>query len=259
MLITTIDSPGSSSATAKPPRLALRFAVYTGIALLVVAVAMLWVLERDVETRAEERAVVQTQQVAEATLRRHLRGADFARPVTRERRATLDGNFKDIVVGGFLRATLFNRTGEVTYSTDHALIGTTRRPRTFAGVLAGRPQRSEEYLDKTKVLRTFVPVRLVAGGRPIGALALTQDYSSIDVQVSEAFRHTAAILFVALLALWSTLIPILRRAGERARAGVARATARRRDGPATRSDRRVIARRDRRHEPGRRDPELERG
>jgi len=212
MLITTIDSPGSSSATAKPPRLALRFAVYTGIALLVVAVAMLWVLERDVETRAEERAVVQTQQVAQATLRRHLRGADFARPVTRERRATLDGNFKDIVVGGFLRATLFNRAGEVTYSTDHALIGTTRRPRTFGGVLAGRPQRSEEYLGKTKVLRTFVPVRVVAGGRPIGALALTQDYSSIDVQVSEAFRHTAAILFVALLALWSSLIPILRRA-----------------------------------------------
>src|SRR5215204_6353496 len=144
MLITTIvDSARTSAAAAKPPRLALRFALHTGIALLVVAVAMLWVLDRDVETRAEKRAVVQTQQVAEATLRRHLKGADFARPVTRERRAALDRNFKDVVVGGFLHATLFNRSGKVTYSTDHALIGTTGRPGTFTGVLAGWPQRSE--------------------------------------------------------------------------------------------------------------------
>src|SRR5215217_5569845 len=210
MPIETTDS--QPTATGRPPRLALRFAVYTGIALVVVAVGMLWVLERDVETRAEKRAVAQTQQVAEATLRRHLRGADFTRPVTRERRVTLDRNFKDVVVGGFLRATLFNRSGKVTYSTEDALIGTSRRPATFAGVLAGWPQRSEAYLGKTKVLRTFVPVRLVADGRPIGALALTQDYRSIDVQVTEAFRHTAAILFVALLALWGSLIPILRRA-----------------------------------------------
>ena len=59
----------------KPPRLALRFAVYTGIALLVVAIAMLWILEQDVETRAEQRAVAQTQQIAEAALRRHLQGS----------------------------------------------------------------------------------------------------------------------------------------------------------------------------------------
>jgi hypothetical protein len=63
-----------------------------------------------------------------------------------------------------------------------------------------------------KVLRTFVPVRLVPGGRPIGALALAQDYRAIDVQISEAFRHTAVILSLALLALWGSLIPILRRA-----------------------------------------------
>ena len=212
MLITTIVDSVRPSIAAKPPRLALRFAVYTGIALVVVAVAMLWVLDRDVETRAEQRAVTQTQQVAEATLRRHLRKSDFAQAVPPARQAALDATFDDIVVGGLLRATLFNRRGDVTYSTDHSLIGTAGPPRAFDSVLAGRAQRAEEYLGETKVLRTFVPVRLVAGGRPIGALALTQDYRAIDVQVTEAFRHTAAILFVALLALWGSLIPILRRA-----------------------------------------------
>ena len=212
MPITTIVDSARPSTAAKPPRLALRFAVYTGIALLVVAVAMLWVLDRDVETRAEQRAVMQTQQVAEATLRRHLRGSDFAHAVPPARQVALDATFEDIVVGGLLRATLFNRRGDVTYSTDHSLIGTAGPPGAFESVLAGRAQRAEEYLGDTKVLRTFVPVRLVAGGRPIGALALTQDYRAIDVQVNEAFRHTAAILFVALLALWGSLIPILRRA-----------------------------------------------
>jgi PAS domain S-box-containing protein len=213
LLVTSvINTARNTLGAAKPPRLALRFAVYTGIALLVVAVAMLWVLERDVEARAEQRAVAQTQQVAEATLRRHLQGADFARPVSPRRTRALDRVFQDIVVGGFVRATLYNRTGKVTYSTDHALIGTSGPPVAFEGVLGGRANRSEEYLGETKVLRTLVPVRLVPAGRPIGALALTQDYGAIDVQIHEAVRHTAVILFLALLALWGSLIPILRRA-----------------------------------------------
>lgn len=213
MLVTTVADPARTSlAATKPPRLALRFAVYTGIALVVVAIAMLWVLERDVETRAEERAVAQTQQVAEVTLKRHLRSSDFARSVEPNRRQALDTVFDDIVVGGFVRATLFSSTGRVTYSTDHSLIGSTGPRDSFQSVLSGRPSRSEEFLGETKVLRTFVPVRLVAGGGPIGALSLAQDYRAIDVQVVEAFRHTAVILFIALVALWGSLIPILRRA-----------------------------------------------
>jgi PAS domain S-box-containing protein len=208
----TARNPARNSLAAKPPRLALRFAVYTGLALVVVAVAMLWVLERDVEARAEQRAVAQTQEVAEATLRRHLAGSDFGRPVTASRRRALDMVFDDIVVGGFVRATLYNRTGHVTYSTERSLIGSAGPPEALDSVLRGRPNRSEGLLGETKMLRTFVPVRLVPGGRPIGALTLTQDYRAIDVQIHEAFRHTAVILFIALLALWGSLIPILRRA-----------------------------------------------
>jgi PAS domain S-box-containing protein len=211
MLGTSVSNSARTSAGARPPRLALRFALYTGVALVVVGAAMLWVLERDVETRAEQRAVAQTQQVAEAALRRNLRGSDFAHPVAAPRRRALDALFADIVVGGLVRATLFNRQGDVTYSTDHRLIGTTGSPTAFQAVLGGRPHRAEEFIGEMKVLRTFVPVRLVPGGRPIGALAIAQDYSAIDVQISEAFRHTAVILFLALLALWGSLIPILRR------------------------------------------------
>jgi PAS domain S-box-containing protein len=207
----TVLTPARKSiVAAKPPRLALRFAVYTGLALLVVAVAMLWVLDRDVETRAEQRAVAQTQQIAEATLRRHLRGTDFTGPLDANRRRALDNVFGDIVVGGFVRATLFDGSGRVTYSTHRS--GEREPAAAIDAVLAGHAKRAEGRLADNKVLMTFVPVRLVPGGRPIGALALTQDYRAIDVQINEAFRNTAVILFMALLALWGSLIPILRRA-----------------------------------------------
>jgi PAS domain S-box-containing protein len=99
----------------------------------------------------------------------------------------------------------------VTYSTDRALVGTTRRTGALDTALEGAPTRAEEYVGDLKVLRTYAPVRIIRGGRPVGALTFTQDYRSIDVQIHEAFRHTAVILFFALLVLWGLLIPILRR------------------------------------------------
>jgi signal transduction histidine kinase len=196
---------------SRPPRLALRFAVYSGLALTVACVAMLWVLKDDVETRAEQRAVAQTELVAQATLRRHLRRTDFTRSVEIRRRNALDRVFRDIVVGGFVRATLFDLDGRVTYSTDHRLIGTAGASPVLTTTLRGRPDRSVEHFSGLKVLRTFVPVRTTEGAPPIGALALSQDYRSIDVQIAQTFRHTGVILVLALLALWGSLIPILRK------------------------------------------------
>ena len=98
----------------------------------------------------------------------------------------------------------------MTYSTDHALIGTggtrggARECPAAAGPRRGAPERHQSLEDG------FVPVRVERGGRPIGALGLTQDYRAI-VQIVEAFRHTAVILFIALLAL-GRADPILRRA-----------------------------------------------
>src|SRR5919108_1779954 len=97
----------SRAGAERPPRLAFRFAAYTGVVLLVVGVAMLWVLQRDVPSRAERRVQRQTQQVAEATLRAHLRRADFAAPVPARRRDQLDTVFEDnTLLGGILQATL---------------------------------------------------------------------------------------------------------------------------------------------------------
>ncbi len=209
--------PARSAGAERPPRLALRFAAYTGIVLLVVGMAMLWVLQRDVTSRAESRVERQTQQVAEATLRSHLKRSDFAKPVDAKRRAALDAVFEDeTFLNGILRATLYDPSGKVTYSTEHTLIGKLRPSKELTSALRGNRERGVVPLDspsrQEKVLRTVVPVRPQGAPQPIGAISLSQDYRAIEVQIHEAIQHTAVILIIALLGLWASLIPLLRRA-----------------------------------------------
>jgi PAS domain S-box-containing protein len=200
----------------RPPRLVLRFALYTGLVLLVAGLGMLYVLERDITSRAEERVESQSQAVAEATLKEHLTRNDFARPVSPQRRSALDRVFKDrLVLAGVVRATLYRPDGMVVYSTDPSLFAKLRPSEALSSALGGSPDRSVRWLDgpngRTKVLRSVVPIRDAAAGRPIGALSISQDYAAIDLQVREGFQHSAVILGLALLVLWASLIPILRR------------------------------------------------
>jgi PAS domain S-box-containing protein len=200
----------------RPPRLVLRFALYTGCVLLVAGLAMLYVLERDITGRAEQRVESQSQAVAEATLKQHLTTADFRRPVAQKRRAALDRVLHDrVFLAGVVQTTLYNDAGVVTYSTDHALIGTGKPSDALASALHGRPDRSVRSLDRAdgrlKILRTIVPVRAGKAMEPIGALSIAQDYRTIDLQIREAFQHSAVILGLALVVLWGSLIPILRR------------------------------------------------
>jgi PAS domain S-box-containing protein len=200
----------------RPPRLVLRFAVYTGLVLLVAGLGMLFVLERDLTSRAEQRVESQSQAVAEATLKEHLTRNDFIRPVSPRRRSALDRVFNDrLVLAGVVQATLYRPDGVVTYSTNPTIFAKRRPSEALSSALGGSPDRSVRFLEgpngRTKVLRTVVPIRDSAAGRPIGALSLSQDYAAIDLQVEEGFQHSAAILGLALVVLWASLIPILRR------------------------------------------------
>jgi PAS domain S-box-containing protein len=217
------SSPALMPRTERPPRLVLRFAVYTGCVLLLAGLAMLFILERDITSGAEQRVESQSRAVAEATFKQHLTRTDFVRPVSAKRRAKLDMVFQDrVFLAGVVQATLYDADRRVTYSTNHSLIGRTRPSDTLESALKGRPDRSVRVLDiageRTKVLHTTVPVRSGSATAPIGALSLAQDYRTIDLEIREAFQHAAAILGLALLVLWISLIPLLRRTTNQLRA-----------------------------------------
>ncbi|MDP9492231.1 MAG: hypothetical protein M3P42_08565, partial [Actinomycetota bacterium] len=72
---------------ADPPRLVLRFAVATGIALSLAAASILLVVRHYNTVQAERGATSQARVLASAVLRGPLEKRDFARPQVGSRRA----------------------------------------------------------------------------------------------------------------------------------------------------------------------------
>jgi signal transduction histidine kinase len=201
------------------PRLVLRFALYAGVVLLAAGLAIAWVVNREVAGRAESTVENQARAVAEANLRSHLRPSDFTAPVSATRRATLDQVFRQSdLIPGVVGGRLIGRNGTITYAARHELIGTRMgQGEQLSEVLGGAVKRRVTHSTTwrgekdLKVLRVLVPVRLTRSPKPIGALVLDQDYRVVDVSIGDARGPLAAILALALLALYISLFPILHR------------------------------------------------
>ena len=197
----------------------LRFALYTGVVLLCSGVAIVWLVNREVANRAERTLQAQARAVASENLRGHLKIADFSAPVSPARRATLDDLFRNtILIPGVVGGRLINSQGTITYAARHDLIGTrVTYMESLNTVLDGGAKRHVAHMDTwrghrhLKVLRILVPVRSSRSARPIGALELDQDYRAVDVSIGDARLPLALILALALLALYVSLFPILRR------------------------------------------------
>ena len=206
-------------STERGPRLVLRFALYAGAVLLAAGLAIAWLVNREVASRAQRTLESQAHAVVAANLSEQLRSSDFGAPVTRERRDALDRLFRQsILIPGVVGGRLVAPDGTITYAANHVLIGTAvPHPKQLREVLDGSVERSVAYTQTwrgqkdLKVLRVLVPVRLSERSRPIGAVELDQDYRAVAVSVGDAREKLALILTLALLALYLSLFPILRR------------------------------------------------
>lgn len=203
----------------------MRFALYTALTLALTGVGFLWYVHRTA-TRDAERAVrFHASFVAATILQTSLRASDFERPVRGRRLRALDNLFRrQVLVGGALRVKLYDREGRVTYSNDHALIGTRPEEPDAIDTLRGERVLDVARLNHEggsgrdrKVLETYVPVRLNAK-RPVGVFELYQDYGPVAAATRAAFAPVAIALSVALLALFAALFPILRQVTRRLRA-----------------------------------------
>jgi signal transduction histidine kinase len=220
-----VSTPSQGRASGPPheiepgPRLVLRFALYAGVVLLSAGLAIAWLVNREVAGRAERTVESQARAVVSASLDSRLRASDFSGPVSGGRRAALDDLFrKSILIPGVVGGRLLGSNGTITYAANHRLIGTKlRRPGELGLALRGKVSRRVTHATtwrgrrNVKVLRVVVPVRLSQGARPIGAVELDQDYRAVAVSIDDARWRLAAILTLALLALYLALFPILRR------------------------------------------------
>jgi signal transduction histidine kinase len=203
-----------------PPRLTLRIASYTAVALLFAAGAILWFVDQRATSQAEALAAGRAHFIADVLLRDRLTEADFAKPVDDKRRRALDVLFyRAVHAEGIKRLNLIAPDGLITYSTERSRIGQTAHADSanVAAALVGREIRAVESTEldgsRVKVLQTYLPVRPAgAGGTPIGVFELYQDYES---RVASHARSTVlpvgGFLLLALLVLCAILVPILRR------------------------------------------------
>ena len=200
------------------PRLVLRFALYSAIALLFASLGILWFVRHEAQQSAEREVAGRARLVANG-LSHHLRPSDFSASVEGARRTTLDELFQEQLMGGLVRIKLWSREGAVTYSNEHSLIGS-RGADIDDLLLALRGQTVQKvgHLNEEggaaadlKVLEAYVPMYVEGSQRPAGVLEVYQDYAPVAADVRSVLMPIALALGLALLALWTTLLPILRQ------------------------------------------------
>jgi len=201
-----------------PPSLVRRFALYAGVALVVAAVSAFFFVRRYSTQHAERTAMDHTAYIAASVLPEQLRPADFRVPAAGRRRAELDLLARrELLSQGILRVKLYNRRGEVVYSSDHELIGTyPRRVDELSEALAGESVGDVTRLDAeggggpdTRVLESYARIQL--RGRTVGVFELYGDYGPIAGDARSIFLPLAAGIVAVLVGLYFSFFPILRR------------------------------------------------
>jgi PAS domain S-box-containing protein len=202
----------------RPPRLVLRFAFYSAVALLLAGAAIFWFVQAKAVEQAE-RELVQHASGIVAGVSDQLRPTDLEEPVDDLRRRELKEALRTELRSGDVRVKLWSPDGVVTYSNDPSQIGMlTLEPTDLARVLMGEQLLETTDLQgesprdrKQKVLEAFVPVRLRGSNEPVGALELHEDYSVLAADVRETVIPVAIVLAIALVLLYGALFPILRQ------------------------------------------------
>jgi hypothetical protein len=120
----TVSAP---LAPRRPPRLVLRFASYSALALALAWLAIFLVIRHTESTQAREAAQERALRIAQRTVPA-LQPSDFTGPVTPERRAELGRLYEKELLGDLLRVKLWGPAGTVTYSDDQSVIGSQTTP-----------------------------------------------------------------------------------------------------------------------------------
>jgi diguanylate cyclase (GGDEF)-like protein len=214
------DPRPRSAGDGDPPKLVLRFAVSTCIALALAAAAILLVVRHFDTVQAERGATAQARTIASTVLHESLLASDFTSPVVGPRRSELDKLFASRVLEeGVLLAALVSQNGTIAYSTDHRLVGTSQaEPEHVREARRGTVRGDVTELGtgdrKRKALRTYAPVA-VRGGT--GVVVIYQDYKPIADAANATFLPVAGIFEAVLILLFVVLVPILRRVTLRVR------------------------------------------
>ena len=206
---------------AQSTRLHLRFALVTAAVIATAGIALFWYVQREEVRQAERNVTSRAVYVEKSIVRDELRASDVARPVSGARLKRLDDLFVNrVLVDGLLRVKIYRASdGRVTYSNAHSLIGGPNDDiDEFRRVLAGEKVRDISQLNheggpgkNVKALEVYVPLHVRGRSKPVGVFELYQSYAPLAASIRSFVVPFAVLLFLALIGLWATLFPLLRR------------------------------------------------
>jgi len=215
--------PSPRAATApieRPPRLLLRFALYSGVAFAVAAGVGVWFARHNATVRAEREVWADAKFTADQLGRDDLAETAMRAPVRNPATiAQLDELFgRKALNRGVLRVTLFSRAGRVTYSTDHSLIGSIPYDISLVRkAMTGKAVHEIAQLrggigDNPTSLKSYVPVYWFfdRNSSPNGVIGVYRDYGPVAATIRDDTISRTATVFLALLVLYVPTFPILR-------------------------------------------------
>jgi diguanylate cyclase (GGDEF)-like protein len=204
---------------ARPPRLVLRFAIYTGVLLTLAAASILLYVRHTERGRAERAATREARLVADTLLADRLIEDDFMQTVEGARREGLDRLFAQrVLVDDATDVQLVDPRGVITYSTDHSRIGTITPDlelvhKALGGVVVSTVTTDDGGGD---VLRAYAAVQ-PSTIRQAGVFVLSRDYAVVAEAARGAVIPIVVVFELVLVALYILLLPILRRVTNRLR------------------------------------------
>jgi PAS domain S-box-containing protein len=200
---------------ARPPRLVLRFAIYSAFALVLAGAAILYVVRAQMIDQAKRETAQRAERVA-ARVGDQVAAGDLTGPIPAERRKALEAAFARELGHDLVLMKLWTREGVVAHSNERALIGSrTTEADDLRQVLAGEIEfevtgpEDEVRSAPEKSMETFVPIR--KGGKVVGGLETYHDYERVAADVRTTMTHVGIALALTLLLLYATLLPILRQ------------------------------------------------
>jgi signal transduction histidine kinase len=216
-----LGRPKLTSVFAQSTRLHLRFALVTAAVIATAGLALFWYVQRQEVRQAERNVTSRAVYVEKSIVRDELQAADVAQPVGGARLKRLDDLFVNrVLVDGLLRVKIYRASdGRVTYSNAHSLIGEPNDDiDEFRRVLAGEKVRDISQLNheggpgkNVKALEVYVPLHVRGRSRPVGVFELYQSYAPLAASIRSFVLPFAVLLLLALIGLWATLFPLVRR------------------------------------------------
>jgi diguanylate cyclase (GGDEF)-like protein len=210
-----------------PRTLVPQFALLSGIAILILGVALGAYLNILIRDHAESNAVQSARVLAGIGIQPLISQSDLQTGLTPDRVAALDSavNSSKLLGTELARINIWNPQHRVVYSNDHSLIwkvfpasdelNDALNGTSHSGVSTPSKAENESLISFGQILEVYVPLRLQGSSTPEGAFEIYIPYRPIAAGILRDELSVFAVLTLGLLLLYALLFRIVTQAARR--------------------------------------------